>query len=195
MSVAGIASIVLLGILVAAALALYVLVVRGSVTIDLGVGRRVRPLGPITWRIAAPREVAFDVVAAPYLKRTPRALEKKLRVVERGDNMVLAAHFTPVGPLTTTTLETVRFERPERVHFRLTRGPVPHAVEQFALEEREDGTELVYTGELGADLWLVGRIWTYFVARSWEATVRRSLTDVAAEAERRAASVTARSRA
>lgn len=192
MSVAGIASIVLLGILVAAALALYVLVVRGSVTIDLGVGRRVRPLGPITWRIAAPREVAFDVVAAPYLKRTPRALEKKLRVVERGDDMVLAAHFTPVGPLTTTTLETVRFERPERVHFRLTRGPVPHAVEQFALEEREDGTELVYTGELGADLWLVGRIWTYFVARSWEATVRRSLTDVAAEAERQAASAAAR---
>ena len=195
MSVAGITSIALLAILVAVAFVLYVLVVRGSVTIDLGVGRRIRPLGPLTWRIAAPRDIVFDVVASSYLQRTPRALDQKLRVVERSDDMVLAAHHTPVGPVTTTTLETVRFERPERVHFRLTRGPVPHAVEQFTLHERKDGTELVYTGELGADLWLIGRIWMHFVARSWEATVRRSLTDVAAEAERQARTVGARARA
>jgi hypothetical protein len=39
--------------------------------------------------------------------------------------MVLAAHFTDVGRLLATTLETVRFEPPIRVHFRLVRGLVP----------------------------------------------------------------------
>ncbi|GIU94055.1 MAG: hypothetical protein KatS3mg012_0512 [Gaiellaceae bacterium] len=61
-----------------------------------------------------------------------------------------------------------------------------YAVEQLALSERPDGTELVCTGELGADLARAGRIWTYVVARSWEAAVRRSLADIVAEAERRA---------
>ena len=44
--------------------AVYVLFVRGSVPVDLGVGRRVRPLGPLTSRIAAPRELVFEVLAA-----------------------------------------------------------------------------------------------------------------------------------
>lgn len=179
--------IALLAALVAVAVALYVLVVRGSVTVDFRIGRRVRPLGPLIWQIAAPRELVFDVVAAPYLGRTPRALERKLRVLERSEGMVLAEHYTPVGPVVTTTLETVRFERPERVHFRLVRGPVPYVVEQFTLRVREDGTELEYTGELGTDLWTLGRVWGYFVARRWEATVRSSLAAVKTEAERRAA--------
>ena len=185
MSVVGI--VVLLAALVAAGVALYVLVVRGSLTIDLDVGRRTRPLGPLSWQIAAPRELVFEILAAPYLRPTARALERKLRVLERSPGMVLAEHYTPVGPLVTTTLETVRFEPPERLHFRLTRGPVPYVVEQFALRESERGTELEYTGELGTDLWALGRAWGHFVARRWEATVRGSLAAVKAEAERQAA--------
>jgi hypothetical protein len=168
------------------ALVLYVLTVRGSLTLDLGVGRRVRPLGPITLRIAAPREVVFDVVAAPYLGKTPRALEGKLRVLERGEDMVLAEHFTPVGPLVTTTLETVRFERPERISFRLVRGPVPYVAEVFAFRELGEVTELEYTGELGTDFWALGSIWAAAVARRWDAAVSDSLDAVRAEAERRA---------
>jgi hypothetical protein len=38
--------------------------------------------------------------------------------------MVLAAHFTPITFGVATTVETVRFERPERVDFRVVRGPV-----------------------------------------------------------------------
>lgn len=72
----------------------YELLVRGALTLDLGIGRRVRPLGPITVRIAAPCETVFDVVAAPYLGRTPRAMRSKLRVLERGSDLVLAAHYT-----------------------------------------------------------------------------------------------------
>jgi hypothetical protein len=166
---------------------LYVLLVRGSLTVDVGVGRSVRPLGPLVWRIAAPRELVFEVISTPYLGQTPRALASKLRVLEEGADMVLAEHFTPVGPLVTTTLETVRFEPPERVHFRLVRGPVPYVVEQFALRETEEGTELEYSGELGTDLWALGRGWGAIVAQQWERAVRGSLGRIKTEAERRAA--------
>lgn len=92
-----------------------------------------------------------------------------------------------MGPLVTTTLETVRFEPPERIHFRLVRGPVPYVLERFHLREAEAGTELEYSGELGIDLWAAGRWWGALVARRWEAAVRASLGEVKAEAERRAA--------
>src|SRR5215216_4723976 len=75
----------------------YVGLVTGACPLDLGVGRRVRPLGPQLVDMAAPREVVFDVIAEPYLGRAPRALADKLRVLERGSDMVLAAHFTPLG--------------------------------------------------------------------------------------------------
>jgi uncharacterized protein YndB with AHSA1/START domain len=167
-------------------LALYALLVRGSLTIDLGLGRRTRPLGPLRWRIAAPRELVFEVLSAPYQRRTPRALASKLKVLERGADMVLAEHYTRVGPVVTTTLETVRFEPPERVRFRLVRGPVPFAAESFELREADRGTELEYSGVLGTDLWALGAGWARLVAPRWEAAVRSSLEAVKAEAERRA---------
>src|SRR5918995_4062183 len=75
----------------------YVGLVTGACPVDLGIGRRVRPLGPQLVEMAAPREVVFDVIAEPYQGRAPRALADKLRVLERGNDMVLAAHFTPLG--------------------------------------------------------------------------------------------------
>jgi hypothetical protein len=168
------------------ALWLYGLLVRGALTVDLGIGRSVRPLGPMTVEIDAPREVVYEVIAAPYLRRTPRALEEKLHVVERGTDLALAAHFTPVGWRVATTLETVRFEAPHVVHFRLVRGPVPHVVERFVLSEGDGGTTLLYTGELGTDLWTLGRWWGRQVGHRWEAAVRSSLAAIKSEAERRA---------
>jgi hypothetical protein len=170
----------------------YVGLVTGAWPLDLGVGRRVRPLGPQVVEMAAPREVVFDVIAEPYLGRAPRALADKLRVLERGSDMVLAAHFTPLGGrlgLVAQTVETVRFTRPERVEFRLVRGPVPHVVEAFVLGEQAGGagTRLVYSGEIGADLWRAGERWCAVVAARWEQTVAASLGAVKIEAERRAA--------
>ena len=162
----------------------YALVVRGALTLDLGLGRRVLPLGPITRSIAAPPEVVFDVIARPYLGRTPRAMQDKLRVLERGSDMVLAAHFTTAGRLTTTTVETVRFERPHRVSFRLVRGPVPHVLETFELNQITAGTEFVYVGEIGADLWQLGEWWAGRVRVPWERTVADSLDSIKIEAER-----------
>jgi hypothetical protein len=163
----------------------YRLLVSGSLTLDLGVGRRLRPLGPLEWTIAAPPEVVFDVIAAPYLDRTPRALNDKLQVWERGSDLVLAAHLTEVKCGTTTTLETVRFERPARIDFRLVRGPVPHLVESFLLAPSERGTVFRWQGELGTDGWQLGERWGRTVARAWTDAVGNSVRLIAAEAERR----------
>jgi hypothetical protein len=179
--------LLMLGTLACGAAGVRGLLARGAATVDVGVGRTLKPLGSIIVSIAAPRELVFDVVSSPYLRRTPRALEKKLKVLERGADMVLAAHYTETRGFVTTTVETVRFEPPSHVHFRLVRGPVPHVVEQFLLRETADGTELEYSGELGTDLWALGRWWGTAVARRWEAAVRSSLEAVKLEAERRAA--------
>ncbi len=71
------------------------LAVTGKLTADTGWGRRVRPLGPFGIDIAAPTGTIFNLIAAPYLGHTPRAMAAKLRVLERGSHMVLAKHYTP----------------------------------------------------------------------------------------------------
>ena len=171
----------------------YYLVVTGKLTIDTGWGRRVRPLGPFGVEIAAPAGTVFDVIAAPYLGRTPRAMAGKLRVLQRGTNMVLAEHHTPVhgGRLTAATLETMTFDRPHRIAFRLVRGPVPHAAEEFALTEHDGATRLDYSGELGTDFGAAGQWWAGRVAAAWEAAVRSSFAGIRTEAERRASPGTA----
>lgn len=163
----------------------YRLLASGALTIDVGIGRRTRSLGPLSWQIAAPPETVFDVIAAPYLGPTPRALQDKLEVWERGTDMALAAHFTTVKCGVTTTVETVRFTRPERIDFRVVRGPVPHLSEAFLLEPADDGTRLTWQGELGTDLGPLGAWWGDLVARHWEKAVRASLEPITAEAERR----------
>jgi hypothetical protein len=177
------------GAATAIAAAAYVGLVTGAAPIDLGIGRRVRPLGPRTIAVGAPREVVFDVIAQPYLGRATRAMRKKVRVLHGCSDMVLAAHRTAVGNgLVATTVETVRFLRPERVEFRLVRGPVPHVIEEFTLAEHPGGhTELTYRGELGTDLGPIGQWWGRLVAERWEQAVATTLDAVRAEAERRTA--------
>jgi hypothetical protein len=100
----------------------YVGLVTGACPVDLGIGRRSRPLGPQVVKVAAPRQAVFDLIAEPYLGRAPRAFADKVRVLERGSDMVLAAHFTLLGEplgLVAKTVETVRFTHPERVDFQL----------------------------------------------------------------------------
>jgi hypothetical protein len=166
----------------------YWLVVSGKLTLDIGVGRRTRRLGPLTVEVAADPETVFDVIAAPYLGRTPRALGGEIEVLERGTDIVVAAHRTPVAAgLVTTTVESVRFDRPRSVSFRLLRGPVPSVSETFTLTGGAGSTRLEYTGELGTDLWAPGAWWGTLVARTWVATVAASLERIRTEAERRAA--------
>lgn len=162
----------------------YRLVARGAVTIDTGYRRPTRQLGPVTTRIDAPRETVFDVISNPYLGRQSKAMAEKLEVWERGSDMVLAAHHTAVKCGVTTTVETVRFTRAERIDFRVVRGPVPHVSESFVLSETNGQTDLVWEGQLGTDFGALGARWGAVVARSWEGAVRRSMKAIASEAER-----------
>ena len=167
------------------AAATYRLLVSGALTLDTGVGRHTRPLGPIHKDIAAPPEVVFDVIASPYLGKDTTATAETLRVLERGSDMVLAEHVTDIGNgKSATTVETVRFKRPQLIHFRLLRGPVPYVVETFALAPSALGTSFLYTGEMGADFWALGQWWADRVAARWEQAVERSMASVIEEAER-----------
>jgi hypothetical protein len=174
------------GLAAAGAGGLYLGLVTGALPVDIGLGRTTRPLGPLSIEVAAPRETVFDVIAAPYDVRASRAMQAKVAVLERGADLVLAAHYTPIrGRLRATTVETVRFNRPDRVDFRLVRGPVPYVVETFWLRDRHETTLLEYEGELGTDLWQLGARWGDVVARRWQAVVQESFAAVKAEAERR----------
>jgi hypothetical protein len=104
--------------------------------------------------------------------------------------MVIAEHFTAVlgGRMAAVTVESVRFERPHFIHFRLLRGPVPLVTETFELKSGDGGTttDFEYSGELSTDLWSAGTWWGRIVATRWEAAVSASLQSIRAEAERRA---------
>ncbi|WP_228389453.1 SRPBCC family protein [Cumulibacter manganitolerans] len=137
--------------------------------------------------IAAPRDVVYAMTVAPYAERRPRAMAEKVHILERSERMVLAAHYTAVGNrLTAVTVETVRFDPPASVRFRLVRGPVPVVTETFDLESCGRGTRLTYTGELGTDLGRLGELWGDVVARSWTTAVEASLELIKTESERRA---------
>ena len=149
---------------------------------DGGVG----PLGPPTVRIAADRDTVFDILAAPYLGRQTRALAEKIQILERGSDMVLAAHRTPGAPrLTATTVETVRFTRPGAG--RLLPGSRPGSRGRGALHADGGGN-----GH-GARLRRPPRhrpvgdrsAWGDVVAAPWERSVASTFAAVKAEAERR----------
>lgn len=165
----------------------FLLMSTGRLTLDTGWGRRTRALGPQVIRIAAPREQVFDMAAVPYGSRPPHAFRTKVEVLERGTDMVVAAHRTRAGRLTTVTVESVTFRRPEAIGFRLLRGPVPFVSERFVLRALADGTtELEYSGVLGTDGWAVGAAWGNLVAGYWERTVADSLSVLKSAAERAA---------
>ncbi len=158
----------------------------GRLTLDLGWGRSAHPLGPIEIAIDAPRDVVYDVVAAPYLGRTPRELRNELDVLELGSDLVVAAHHTQLSRFTSTTVESVRFEPPERISFLLLRGVAPHVREEFSFEETDGGTTFCYHGELAMDFWILGRMaGRYLVAPTWERVVRRHMDQVKGIAEAR----------
>ena len=179
----------LLGVSVVLAVLVAALVwawLTGRLTLDLGWGRSMRPLGPLEVTVDAPRDVVYNVVASPYLSRTPRELRNELDVLERDADLVVAAHHTRLSGFTSTTVESVRFEPPERISFRLLRGVAPSVTEQFSFDETGAGTAFRYHGELAMDFWILGRIaGRYLVAPTWERVVRRHMEHVKEIAEGR----------
>ena len=144
--------------LVGGAGAFAALVGSGKLTLDTGWGRSVHQLGPVTWRIDAPRELVWQQFSATYQGSIPRDMREHLAVVERGSDLVVAWHRFDIGPFSSETVEAIGLEEPSRIRFRHLRGPVPHAVEEFRFEPIDEQTTLLtYEGELGFDGWRVGR--------------------------------------
>jgi hypothetical protein len=163
----------------------FLLLAMGRLNLDLGWGRSLHQLGPIELRIAAPRSLVFEMISEPYLGQTPRA--SGIEVLARGDDIAVATHDTKVHFYYSRTVEVITFEAPSRVGFRHLAGPVPHAVEQFALKESEGVTELRYGGEVGIDFFLLGRLaGRHWVRPQWERAVHEHLEDLKERAERRA---------
>lgn len=118
----------------------------------------------------------------PYLQ--PPGTPGGVRLLTGGTDWVLAAHRIPLPDgRVAHTLDTAQLTRPERIDFRLVRGPVPYATETYQLTDREGGTHVAFKGELGTDLWALGQFWGELVAKHWEAVVAGFLEDVKAEAE------------
>jgi hypothetical protein len=164
----------------------FLLLAMGRLNLDLGWGRSLHELGPIELRIAAPRSLVFEMLSEPYLGHTPR--DSGIEVLAKGDDIAVATHHTKVHFYSSRTLEVITFEAPSRVGFRHLAGPVPHAVEQFALEEVNGATELRYAGEVGIDFFFFGRIaGRYWVRPQWERAVSGHLDDLKQRAEERAA--------
>jgi hypothetical protein len=161
----------------------FLLLAMGRLNLDLGWGRSLHQLGPIEIKIAAPRDLVFKVLREPYLGHNPKS--SGIEVLARGEDLVVAAHLSKVHFYEARTVEVVEFEARARVHFRHLTGPVPYAVEEFALEEGEGGTTLRYGGEFGIDFYVLGRLaGRYWVRPQWERVVREHLGDVKERAER-----------
>ena len=181
---------IVVGVLVALGLLMFagglLLLAMGRLHLDLGWGRSLHELGPITVRFAAPREIVFEVISAPYLGRAPGGSD--IEIIAGDDAVVVAAHYTKVHFYTARTVEVMDFTPPSQVGFRHLTGPVPHAVERFTLEEIDEaGTELRYDGELGIDFFFLGRLaGRHWVRPQWERVVAAHLDEVKELAEQRA---------
>jgi uncharacterized protein YndB with AHSA1/START domain len=177
----GVLAVVLLALVAGS----FLLLAMGRLHLDLGWGRSIHRLGPMATRIAAPRELVFEMIAAPYLGRTPSG--SGIEVLVRDEDLVVAAHDTRVHFYTARTVEAVDFDPPERIGFTHLTGPVPHAVEDFLLREIDGKTELHYEGEIGVDFFAFGRIAArHWVRPQWERVVREHLEDLRRHAEERA---------
>jgi hypothetical protein len=157
----------------------------GRLHLDLGWGRSIHELGPIEIRIDAPRDLVFELISAPYLGRAPG--HSGIDVLARGPGIAVAVHHTKVHFYEARTVEVVKFEVPSRVDFRHLTGPVPHAIEEFVLEEVAGDTVLRYGGEVGIDFFFLGRLaGRYWVRPQWQRAVGEHLEDVRHRAEQRA---------
>ena len=181
---------VLAALIVVSSAALFLALAMGRMHLDLGVGRSYHQLGPITATIRAPRELVYEVISAPYLGRS-RA--PGLEILARSEHLAVARHHTKVHFYTSQTTEIVELTPPTRVSFRHLCGPVPHALEELVLEQTDAGTELRYSGELGIDFYILGRIaGRYWVRPQWERVVAAHIEDLRQRAEAKAARLSPR---
>lgn len=156
----------------------------GRLHLDLGWGRSRHGLGPLTAEIDAPRELVYEILSAPYLRRVS---DDSIEVLAGDDSVVVAAHLTRVHFYEARTVEIIELDPPERIGFRHLTGPVPEAVEEFRLESDGERAVLRYEGTLGIDFFWLGRVAARrWVLPQWNRAVSGHLDEVKAKAEQRA---------
>ena len=111
-------------------------------------------------RIAAPRELVFQMLSAIGKGNLPGAEGESSSVVERDGDNIVAEFVTVSGKRTYRTLENVVLYPPERITYSHLQGPLTSSDEEFLLQEVEGGTELSYHGEIECKLrWMPGMGW------------------------------------
>jgi hypothetical protein len=179
-----IAIAVLVVLLVAMVAGGFLALAMGRLHLDLGWGRSHHPVGLDPLPIAAPRELVYEVLSAPYLGRVR---SDSVELLAGDGEMVVAAHLTRVHFYEARTVEVVELEAPSRMGFRHLTGPVPEATEQFRLEVDGEATVLRYEGQLGIDFFFLGRLaGRRWVVPQWNRAVAEHLSEVKRIAEQRA---------
>ena len=92
-----------------------------------GAGAGSRWVSPV--EIAAPRELLYEILSAPYLGR---ARSDTIDVLAASGTLVLAAHLTKVHFYEARTVKAIELEPPSRMGFRHLTGPVPEATRRSA---------------------------------------------------------------
>ena len=105
------------------------------------------PLPSLSLPIDARPELVFQLIRA--VGQGPDA--KHARVVERpAPDRAIVEFMTSLPLWTVRTLEEVVFIPPDRITYRLLRGPLPEVHEEFRLEAADGGTVLRYSGTFRA---------------------------------------------
>jgi len=142
-----------------------------------------RPLPRLSVSIHARRELVFQLIAA--VGQGPDAAHA--RVLERPAADRLIVEFTTrVLGRTVKTLEEVGLHPPDRISYRLLRGPLPDVEEEFRLEPHEPGVVLSYSGTYQPNRgWLRALFDQMVVPPLYRRAVRQSMEQIKRAAEER----------
>ncbi len=145
--------------------------------------RREFALPSLRLSISARRELVFQLISA--VGQGPDA--SHARVVERpSSDRAIVEFTTPVFGRTVRTLEEVMFLPPDRITYRLLRGPLPGVHEEFRLEPADGGTVLYYSGGFQAHgPWPRTVFDRLVVPRIYRRAVWKSMQDIKRAAEDR----------
>lgn len=143
------------------------------------------PLPSLDLFIASRPELAFQLVSA--VGQGPDAAHA--RVLERpASDLAIVEFTTSVLGRTVRTVEEVRFIKPDRITYRLLRGPLPQVEEEFVFEPEGSGVRLRYRGHFRAHPgWLRTLIDRLIVPAVYRRAVRKSMEQIKAAAEARQA--------
>ncbi len=137
--------------------------------------------------IHAPRQLVFEMASAVG-GDLPGGPAHDSRLLEHDGNRQLVTYRVPVGRWAFELLEEVRLTPPERIEYRVVRGPLSRVTETLEFVTRDPASTLVsYTGSVGDDRPVVGPMLARLVAVSaYDRFMRRSLAALKSAAERRA---------